>query len=67
MCLEQDHIEALESFNYDLALDIMYQLHGICDVETYLRRMRLPTSNGPIENAYFTEFPCKYVGVRMSS
>jgi len=50
MCLEQGHIEALESFNYELALDILYQLHGICDVETYLRRMCFPTSNGPVKN-----------------
>ena len=36
MCLEHSHIEALESFNCELAPDIMYQLHGICDIETYL-------------------------------
>lgn len=50
MCLEQGHIEALESFNYELAPNFQYHLHGICDIKTYLRRIRLLASNGPIEN-----------------
>jgi hypothetical protein len=38
-CLENGNIEALESYQYELASDFLYQLHGIHDVSTYLSKM----------------------------
>jgi hypothetical protein len=34
-CLENCNVEALESYQYELASDFLCQLHGIHDVSTY--------------------------------
>jgi hypothetical protein len=38
-CLHNGNVEALESYQYELASDFLYQLHGIHDVDTYLSKM----------------------------
>ena len=43
-CLENGNVEALESYQYELAFDFLCQLHGIHDVATYFSKMRLSTS-----------------------
>jgi hypothetical protein len=43
-CLENGNVEALESYQYELASDFLCQLHGIHDVSTYLSKMRLSAS-----------------------
>jgi hypothetical protein len=48
--LHNGNIDALESFQYELAYDFMYQLHGIHDVGTYLSKMWLSTSANQPEN-----------------
>ena len=43
-CLGKNNIEALESYQYELSLDFLNQLHGISNIETYLCKMRLLAS-----------------------
>lgn len=47
MSLNQGDIKEAESFEYELAPDFLYQLHGIHHVETYFHRMCFFTSNDP--------------------
>jgi hypothetical protein len=37
-CLENGNVEALESYQYELASDFLFQLHGIHDVTTYFSK-----------------------------
>jgi hypothetical protein len=50
VCLRNGDVEALESYQYELASDFLYQLHIIRDVETYLSKMRLAASSNVNEN-----------------
>jgi hypothetical protein len=43
-CLQNGDLEASTSYQYELASDFLYQLHGVHDVHTYLSRMRLSAS-----------------------
>jgi hypothetical protein len=43
-CLENGDIEALQSYQYELASDFLCQLHGIHDVTTYFSKMWLCAS-----------------------
>jgi hypothetical protein len=43
-CLNNGDVEALQSHQYELAYDFLYQLHGIHDVQTYLHKMRFSAS-----------------------
>ena len=40
-CLENGDVEALELYQYELAFDFLFQLHGIHYVSTYFSKMRL--------------------------
>jgi hypothetical protein len=42
--LENGNVEALESYQYELASNSLFQLHGIHDVSTYISKMRLSVS-----------------------
>ena len=42
-CLERHEPEAIESYNHELDPKILYKLHKVNDVETYLQRMQLST------------------------
>jgi hypothetical protein len=42
--LENGNIEALERYQYELASDFLFQLHGIHDVSMCLSKMRLSAS-----------------------
>ena len=44
-CLQQNDTEQKESYQYELDPIMLYQLHGIHDVDTYLRRMHFSSSN----------------------
>jgi hypothetical protein len=44
LCLHNGNVDALESFQCELAFDFPYQLHGIHDVGMYLSKMCLSTS-----------------------
>ena len=46
-CLGKNNTEALESYQYELAPDFLYQLHGISNIETCICKMHLstPTTN----------------------
>jgi hypothetical protein len=43
-CLKNGDVEALESYEYELASDLLWQLHGIHDVTTYFSKMWLSAS-----------------------
>jgi hypothetical protein len=43
-CLQNGDLEAFQSYEYELATDFLYQLHGVDNVHTYLSRMRLSAS-----------------------
>jgi hypothetical protein len=43
-CLENPNVEALDSYQYELASYFLCQLHGIHDVSTYLSKIRLSAS-----------------------
>jgi exonuclease III len=43
-CLQNGDLEAFQSYEYELATDFLYQLHGVHNVHTYLSRMRLSAS-----------------------
>lgn len=42
-CLENDDEEAKKSYNHELHLETLKELHNVHDANTYLRRMRLST------------------------
>ena len=43
-CLNNNDVEAIESCQYEIASDFLYELHGITDIDTYLRKMRCSAS-----------------------
>jgi hypothetical protein len=43
-CLKNGNAEALESYQYQLASDFLWQFHGIHDVATYFSKMQLSGS-----------------------
>ena len=49
-CLQRNDTEAKESYQYELDPIMLYQLHRIHDVDTYLRKMRFPASNSNFES-----------------
>ena len=50
--LENGNIEALESYQYELGSNFLYQLHGIHDVYTYLSTFFLSNSIPLLATAY---------------
>ena len=44
-CLQRNDTKAKVSYQYELDPVILYQLHGIHDVDTYLHKMRFSASN----------------------
>jgi len=43
-CLKNNDIEAIQSYQYELAPDFLYELHGVNDIGTYLHKMRYSAS-----------------------
>lgn len=43
-CLNNNDVEVIESYEYKLAPNFLYELHGINDIGTYLHKMRCSTS-----------------------
>jgi len=63
-------VEALESYSYELAPEILHRLHGIHDIDTYFHRMQLPASqnNGESESGlwgdtFFIRWLAKWLGI----
>jgi hypothetical protein len=50
VCLSNGDAEELESYQYELASDFLYQLHRIHDVETYFSKLRMSVSSNVNEN-----------------
>jgi hypothetical protein len=50
LSLNHGNVDALESFQYELASDFLYQLHDIHDVGVYLSKMWLYASMNQSEN-----------------
>lgn len=43
-CLKNNDVEAIQSYQYELAPDFLYELHGVNDIGTYLHKMRYSAS-----------------------
>ena len=48
-CLQRNDTEAKESYQCELDPVMLYQLHGIHDVDTYLHKMRFSASNSDFQ------------------
>ena len=43
-CLKNNDVEAIQSYEYELAPDFLYELHGVNDIGTYLHKMHCSAS-----------------------
>ena len=43
-CLKNNDVEAIQSYQYELAPEFLYELHGVNDIGTYLHKMRYSAS-----------------------
>jgi hypothetical protein len=69
-CLENGKVEALESYQYELAFDFIFQFHGIHDVITYLSKMRLfesatlpPRERGIWQDTFCIQWLAKWMNI----
>jgi hypothetical protein len=50
VCLHNGNVDALESFQYELASEFLYQFHGINDVGMYVSNIQLSAYANQPEN-----------------